>query len=80
MGELYEEFSELDPKALDDIILGGLYTMKSELRKGEELLIHGASSNLNEDYIPGWIKFYKDMTPKQYSSYLKRRNKKRDAE
>jgi predicted translin family RNA/ssDNA-binding protein len=79
MEELYSEFSEIEPKALDAIIRDGLYTMKSELRKGEELLIHSASSNIDEDYVPGWIKFYKDMTPPQYREYIKRRDKKRDA-
>lgn len=79
MKELYEEFSELDPKSLDNIIKGGLYTMKSELSKSEELLIHSASSSIEENYIPGWIKFYKDMSPQQYRAYLKRRDNKRDA-
>ena len=79
MEELYSEFSKIEPKSLDTIIRNGLYTMKSELRKGEELLIHSASSNLDENYVPGWIKFYKDMTPQQYGAYLKRRDKKRNA-
>lgn len=79
MEELYSEFSEIEPKALDAIVREGLYTMKSELRKGEELLIHSASSSTDENYIPGWIKFYKDMTPLQYRQYIKRRDKKRDA-
>ena len=78
MEELYEKFSELDPKSLDYLIRTGLYTMKSELRKNEELLIHSASSNLDEDYVPGWIKFYKDMSPQQYRRYITRRDNKRN--
>lgn len=80
MEEIYSEFSEIDPKALDDIIKKGLYTAKSEFSKGEELLIHSASTNRSENYIPGWIKFYRDMSPARYNSYIKRRNKKRDAD
>ena len=80
MEELYEEFSEIKPEALDAIIKKGLYTAKSEFSKGEELLIHSASTNRAEGYIPGWIKFYRDMTPAKYNSYIKRRNKKRDAD
>jgi hypothetical protein len=79
MPEIYDAFPELDQKSLDKLILKGLYTMKSELYKGEELLIHAATSNLKPDYIPGWIKFYKNMTPEQYRGYIKRRDKKRDA-
>ena len=79
MEEIYEEFSEIEPSALDDIIKKGLYTAKSEFSKGEELLIHSASSNLNENYIPGWIKFYRDMSPARYKKYIERRNKKRNA-
>lgn len=79
MEELYDEFSEIEPSALDTIIKKGLYTAKSEFSKGEELLIHSASSNLDDNYIPGWIKFYRDMSPARYKTYLKRRNKKRDA-
>jgi len=80
MGEIYEEFSEIDPKALDNIIKKGLYSMKTELRKGEELLIHAASTNIDDNYVPGWIKFYKEMTPEKYGAYIKRRDKKRKLE
>jgi hypothetical protein len=79
MEELYEEFSEIDPKSLDNLVKKGLYKMKSELYRGEELLVHSASSNLSEDYIPGWIKIYKDMTPDQYRSYIVKRDKRRKA-
>lgn len=78
MKEIYEEFSGIEEKSLDKIVKSGLYTMKSELRKGEELLIHAASSNTEEGYIPGWIKFYKEMTPAQYRAYIKRRDIKRE--
>lgn len=50
--ELYDEFPELEPKAIDKICKKGLAGINKLMRKGEELIITGEERKIVKFFIP----------------------------
>ena len=78
MEEIHEEFSEIDPKALDNIVKIGLTTLKKELNRGEEMLMHHYIKTKDPDALEGMLKFYRRMSPEEFAIYVTERDLKRE--
>jgi hypothetical protein len=67
--ELYDEFPELEPKAIDKICKDGLTGINKLLRSGEELIIQAEGREV--------IKFYIPCTPEAQDALLQTNRRRR---
>lgn len=69
--ELYEEFPEIEPKAIDKICRAGLMNLLKFMRQKEEVIIRTEKQE--------YIKFYLPMTPEKQSKLTTRNIFRREA-